>query len=230
MSPAEPKEEVLESIYGHRFSAEEERRERWREGLWRVLVEDWFSRWIPGEATVLDYGCGNGEFINAVRAKRRIGVDARKLSEERLADGVEYIETDGVSLASVPSGSVDVVFCSNVLEHLPTRETVSELLSEFKRVLSPEGRVLILGPNIRHTGAAYWDFFDHILPLTHRTLEEALVGTGLEVEAMLPRFLPYSTVESRVLPLFLVRLYLRIPWVWRIMGAQFFAVARRPGS
>ncbi len=86
--------------------------------------------------------------------------------------------------------------------------------------------MLILGPNLRYTGSAYWDFFDHILPLTHFSLAEALGAGGFEVEMLIPRFLPYTAVGMRRVPLPLVRWYLRLPIAWKLFGAQFFAVAR----
>lgn len=189
-------------------------------------MQDWFSRWIPAEATVVDFGCGHGEFINAVNARRRVGVDIREDVRERLGPGVEFQLARDAALPQLADGSADVVFCSNLLEHLRDRETVTALLREFGRVLSPAGRLLVLGPNLRYTGPAYWDFFDHVLPFTHVTLVEALATADLEAETLIPRFLPYTTVGSRLTPLPLVRLYLRLPLAWRWMGAQFFAVAR----
>jgi hypothetical protein len=81
------------AIYERRFPAEDPVRARWRRALWQVLVNEFFSRWIPQEGTVLDFGCGQGEFINAVRARRRIAVDARPGLERYLAAGVEFIRT-----------------------------------------------------------------------------------------------------------------------------------------
>jgi SAM-dependent methyltransferase len=121
---------------------------------------------------------------------------------------------------------VDVIFCSNLLEHLPDRETVTALLREFRRLLSPAGRLLVLGPNLRFTGPAYWDFFDHVLPFTDRSLVEALATADLTTEILIPRFLPYTTVGSRRHPLWLVRCYLRFPPAWRLFGGQFFAVTQ----
>jgi SAM-dependent methyltransferase len=175
---------------------------------------------------VLDFGSGNGEFINAVRAKQRIAVDIRKSAQAHLNRGVEFRLTQGIDLCDTPDGSVDVVFCSNLLEHLPTRSAMLALLGEFRRVLSPDGRLLILGPNLLYTGPAYWDFLDHTLPITHRSMAEALAGSGFATERMIPRFLPYTTVGASRTPIAFVRLYLRLPLIWRIMGAQFFAVAR----
>ena len=132
-----------------------------------------------------------------------------------------------MELPELADGSVDVAFCSNLLEHLRDRETVTALLCELSRVIGPDGRLLVLGPNLRYTGPAYWDFFDHVLPFTHVTLVEALGTAGLVAETLIPRFLPYTTVGAGRTPLPLVRLYLRFPLAWRVMGAQFFAVARR---
>ena len=221
-----PGDDPVDAIYATRFPENDLGHARWRRELWQVLVDDWFSRWIPDDATLIDFGCGSGEFINAARCRRRIGVDARPTSRDALDTAVEFFLPDGVSMPGIPDADVDVVFCSNLLEHLPDRETVTELLTEFRRVLRPGGRVLLLCPNLRYTGAAYWDFFDHILPFTHVTVVEALATAGLSTETLLPRFLPYTTVGARRTPLALVRWYLRIPLVWRVMGAQFFVVAR----
>ena len=41
------------------------------------------------------------------------------------------------------------------------------------RLLKPGGRVMVLQPNIRLTGPAYWDFIDHKVALTEKSLVEA---------------------------------------------------------
>jgi SAM-dependent methyltransferase len=215
------------AIYARRFPENDPVRARWRRALWQVLVDGFFSRWIPHEGTVLDFGCGQGEFINAVRARRRIAVDARPDLERHLATGVEFICTPDIRLPQIADGTVDVVFCSNLLEHLPDRKTVTMLLRECARVLRPgTGRLLVLGPNLRYTGASYWDFFDHVLPFTDRSLVEALATANFAPEKLIPRFLPYTTVGSPRVPVVLVRWYLRLPLCWRVLGGQFFAVAR----
>jgi SAM-dependent methyltransferase len=224
--PDSKEQEITDAIYSARFQSDDSAHARWRRELWKTLVSNFFSRWIPENATVLDYGCGKGEFINAVTARHRIAVDVRESLRQTLDPDIEFHLATGIELAEIATGSVDIIFCSNVLEHLPDRQTITDLFKEHRRILAPEGRLLILGPNIRFTGAAYWDFFDHLIPLTHKTLIEALATANFETEELIPRFLPYTTTDGKLTPLFLIRLYLRVPLAWRIMGAQFFAVAR----
>lgn len=51
--------------------------------------------------------------------------------------------------------------------------------------------MLVLQPNIRYLGSRYWDFYDHMTPLTHLSLSEGLLKNGFRVERLIPKFLPY---------------------------------------
>jgi hypothetical protein len=37
-----------------------------------------------------------------------------------------------------------------------------------------EGEIILIGPNIKYTGEAYWDFWDHLLPLTENRYQNCL--------------------------------------------------------
>ena len=84
-----------------------------------------------------------------------------------------------------------------------------------------------MGPNIRYTGGAYWDFFDHYLPLTELSLAEVLREVGFEVEEQVARFLPYSMSQGAQKPVWTLRLYLRLPFLWPLFGKQFLLVAKK---
>ncbi|MEM7353396.1 MAG: glycosyltransferase, partial [Acidobacteriota bacterium] len=58
LSTQAPRPQVIENIYAKRFSVETPDRLGWRRKLWQVLVDGFFSRWIPRQGTVLDFGCG----------------------------------------------------------------------------------------------------------------------------------------------------------------------------
>jgi hypothetical protein len=100
-------------------------------------------------------------------------------------------------------------------------------LQEALRCLKDGGRIICLGPNIRFLHGTYWDFWDHFLPLTDRSMIEILTLTGFTVERVEPRFLPYSMSQGFTPPIGFLTLYIRLPFLWRILGKQFLLIARR---
>ena len=53
---------------------------------------------------------------------------------------------------------------------------------------------------------------------------------GYEIDVITPRFLPFTMVSAPEYPMFFVRLYLAMPWLWRLRGKQFLLVARKPSA
>jgi hypothetical protein len=216
--------EIERDIYRRRF-ADPERAAK--DKVWAVLCRHWFQRYVPADATVLDYGAGYCEFINHIHAARRIAMDMNPDTGGLVSQGVEFVRTEGFEMEPLPDGSVTVVFMSNLLEHIPDKERVLCLLRAAHRKLAVRGRILILGPNIRYAYREYWDFFDHLVPLSHVSLKEALALAGFTVEHCWPRFLPYTTKGRLPMHPLFVRLYLTFPPAFRIFGKQFFIVAQK---
>ena len=213
----------LQSIYSRRFQANQQYRQR----VWRVLVKEIFQKHIPPSSAVLDLGCGYGEFINAIAAATKLGMDLNPASARHLAPAVRLIQQDCSAPWQLPENSLDVVFTSNFFEHLPDKATLGRTLEQARRCLKPGGRLIAMGPNIRYLPGAYWDFWDHYLPLTDLSLTEGLETRGFVVEVCHDRFLPYTMVKSREYPGFLLACYLKMPWVWRFFGKQFLVIARK---
>ena len=84
-----------------------------------------------------------------------------------------------------------------------------------------------MGPNIKYIPGAYWDFWDHYLPLTELSLKEALESRDYFVDQCVDRFLPYTMVGGRRYPTWCLRLYLKLPVLWPWGGRQFLLVARK---
>ena len=213
--------EELRGLYARRFESNEVQ----RQDLWQVLCSDFFQRWVPQDATVLDVAAGHCEFVNNIRAGRKIAVDLNPDVAVRAAPDVETHVCRSDDMAALADQSVDRAFVSNFFEHV-TREVIVSTLTEIRRVLKPDGRLMILQPNVRYCAKDYWMFFDHITPVDDRALVEALAGAGYDVETCLPRFLPYTTKSRLPAGPGLVRLYLKVPLAWRVLGAQAFVVAR----
>lgn len=215
----------LKRIYQDRFG-HEVRQSRSR--LWETLVRHWIQPYVPLEATVLDLAAGQCEFINQVRCAHKIAVDLNEDVYQFAAPDVRVVIAWSHDMAAVATDSVDVVFVSNFFEHLPDKAAFLSTLREIRRVLRPGGRLLILQPNIRFLNGEYWDFVDHYLPLTDRTLVEALGLVDMQVEEVRPRFLPYTTRSYLPQAPWIVRLYLMLPFAHRIFGKQAWVVASKP--
>jgi len=215
----------LASLYRQRFNAVElEERRR----LWRVLCRGFFQRHVSPDATLLDLACGYGEFLWGIAAGEKHGLDLNPDSARHVPPGTQF-HAGSAERVALPDASLDVVFCSNFLEHLPDKAAANRVFAEVLRLLRPGGRFLVLGPNMRAVPAAYWDFWDHHLPLSDKSLAEGLLLAGFELERVIPRFLPYSTKSHLPRADWLVASYLRFPPAWRLLGKQFFVVARKAG-
>ncbi len=218
--------EELQSLYQRRFAG----RQAYRQQVWRVLIEAFFARYLPADAAVLDLGCGHGEFINQVRSQTRYAMDLNPAAANLLAPGVRLLAQDCSQPWPLPEASLQVVFTSNFFEHLPHKQALADTLAQARRCLKPGGRLIALGPNIKYLPGRYWDFWDHHLPLTELSLQEALRLCGFDLERCLPRFLPYSMSQGPSYPLALLRLYLRLPLLWRFLGKQFLLIGRKPAG
>lgn len=217
----------LDKLYSQRFPESELAK---KHAIWKVLCADFFSRHVKPTDTVVDIGAGYCEFINNIEAGRKIAVDLNPDVRRFAAADVEVINASCTAMSQLDAESIDVVFMSNFLEHLPTKDLVLDTFRESRRVLRPGGRLVVLQPNIRFLPGEYWDYFDHHTPLTDRSLVEGLKLAGFEPEVVLAQFLPYTTKSRLPQSPWLVRLYLKVPLAWRILGKQAFVVARKPAA
>jgi SAM-dependent methyltransferase len=199
-----------------------------RDQVWKTLCRSFLDPLIGSDKTVLDLACGYGEFINNVTAQKRLAVDLNPDARLHLQPEVKFISSNATDLSQVQGGSVDVVFTSNFLEHLPDKETCGRVFAEIRRTLHSGGRFIVLGPNIKYAYREYWDYFDHTLALSHLSLEEGLKQAGFNVTRNIPRFLPFTMKSSVPTAPWLIKLYLMMPFAWQFMGKQFLLVAEKP--
>jgi ubiquinone/menaquinone biosynthesis C-methylase UbiE len=111
------------------------------------------ARLASGESAV-DVGCGTGTL--AIAAKRRVGpagavygVDASlemlaRAERKTRKAGVEVSFRNGVAESlPFPDAQFDVAFCTVMLHHLPPKARI-QCAKEIRRILKPEGRVLVV--------------------------------------------------------------------------------------
>jgi SAM-dependent methyltransferase len=141
----------------------------------------------PGER-VLDLGCGAGRFLTALKdaGAHAVGAEIADAAAERArATGAEVrlVEPDGT--LPFGHGEFDLVWCSEVLEHIPD---VGQALFEIRRVLRRGGRLLLTEPyhgRIQAAAIALTRFETHFDPLgqhvrffTAGSLRAALDASG----------------------------------------------------
>jgi SAM-dependent methyltransferase len=216
--------DVLTIEYRNRFAGLED----YREQVWQVLCGEFFSRYIAASDTVLDLGAGWGEFVRNIACGERLAMDLNPDTRAKLPTDVQVLLQDCSQPWEIADASLDVVFTSNFFEHLPDKPALERTVRQALRCLKPGGRLLCLGPNMRCLGGTYWEFWDHHVALTDRSLAELLELVGFEIDECIARFLPYSMSQGFNPPLVLLRAYLKLRFAWPVFGKQFFVVARKP--
>lgn len=187
-----------------------------RIGLTNYLRERQIFKFLSPqkEDMVLDVGCASGRqlFELANKIKEGYGTDiaqsfidkANSLKTERQISNI-YFHRAEIEHLPFADNFFDKVFCAEVLEHVTDKDVA---LRELKRVLKPEGLLIITVPNL-NADATWWgrllrflgirkfipleDFSHegwskhgdaHVREFSHKTMREWLENNGFKVLAL----------------------------------------------
>ncbi|MGL5064829.1 MAG: class I SAM-dependent methyltransferase [Microcoleus sp.] len=215
----------LKKLYANRFDAREMKA---KVALWKILIDEFLQYHVPPKSSVLDIGGGYGEFINQIRAAEKCLIDLNPDAKLFANPDVEIINADVLQLGDSTefNDRFDRIFISNFFEHLRNKEELVQVISFCFDALKPGGCLLIIQPNFKYSYKEYYDFIDHQLPLTHLSLQELLQTVGFAIDIIIPKFLPFSTKGRPASPL-LLKVYLKLPILWRFLGGQMFVKASK---
>lgn len=211
----------LQDLYNTRFSDEEKKHKK---GIW-VEICSYIKRVFgTEEGIIVDVAAGYCDFINNYAStdnQKKYAIDLNPdvskyadASVTTICDGIEKLDNYW------EEGTVSLFFMSNFLEHI-TKEQIRTLLSDEYRLLKKGGKLLIMTPNIKYVGGKYWDFFDHITPITDKAIIEAAEVVGYKLVKDIERFMPFTTKSKIPQAQWMVRAYLRLmPLSGRFMGEQ----------
>ena len=102
--------------------------------LWVYLCEKFFQKYIDKDSTVMDIGAGYCEFINNISCKSKIALDTSSIIKRYADKNVTTLVTPLNKIAKKYYNSIDVVFMSNFLEHLYTKNDVIDTLIIVKKL------------------------------------------------------------------------------------------------
>jgi SAM-dependent methyltransferase len=118
--------------------------------LERSVVHPILDRLVVSGAVVLDAGCGTGRHASYARrlGARVVGVDlsAAMLEAARARRPAPALVRGSMDALPISSASVDIIVCGLALCHAGDLVSV---LREFRRVIRPNGRVVISDPHVR---------------------------------------------------------------------------------
>jgi 2-polyprenyl-3-methyl-5-hydroxy-6-metoxy-1,4-benzoquinol methylase len=135
---------------------------------------------------LLDIGCGNGDFLHTMQ---QLGWAVQGIEFDETAASVARQRNINVMVGTLedacfPESSFDVVVLSHVIEHV---YDPIHLLSECKRVMKPDGRIIIVTPNVKSLCQKIFrkdwrgnEVPRHIMLFSESTLAECISRAGFE--------------------------------------------------
>lgn len=138
---------------------------------------------------ILDIGAGVGDFLSVCKNDgwQTIGIEpSDKAKNIAKSKGVSFVE----NLSELENNSFDIITMWHVLEHVPNLE---EQIAELKRLIKPNGTIIIAVPNFKSFDAKhygqFWAAFDvpiHLWHFSKTAIQKLFAKEKLELIKVLP--------------------------------------------
>ncbi|WP_299900344.1 class I SAM-dependent methyltransferase [uncultured Aquimarina sp.] len=138
---------------------------------------------------LLDIGAGTGDFLMQAQKQKWdvIGVEPNDQAKEQAKKKGVLLET---TTSNLSSNNFDVITMWHVLEHVPD---LSAQIKELKRLLKPNGHLIIAVPNFKSYDAEYynshWAAYDvprHLWHFSEKAIENLFQEEKIKLQKTLP--------------------------------------------
>jgi SAM-dependent methyltransferase len=177
-------------------------------------VVEYLRSFFSDCTSVLDLGCGQGDFL----FDGTVGLDMDFLALKEA--GRRVVQADLAESIPLRSATFDGVLAKDILEHLPEP---ARFMNEIARVSSPGARLVITTP--RAIPRAVWDDYTHMRGFTRPALERLLAATGW-TEIRIRRYGAVPIAGRLGLVRFIPAL-LRFPGIGHYFGTNWLVTATR---
>lgn len=144
------------------------------------------------EKKILDIGCGTGDFLQTAKQNKWtvFGIEPNEQAREIANKKTNHSVFKTNQLLKFKANSFDVITLWHVLEHLPNLE---EQISIFKRLLKPNGTLIIAVPNYKSYDAKhykqFWAAYDvprHLWHFNQDSISKLVSKQSFKVEKVKP--------------------------------------------
>ena len=142
---------------------------------------------VTGLGFHLDIGCGTGEFLNACKQAgfKAKGVEPSRIARVQAIKNYKLSVSEDSSLDQFKDNTFDSISMWHVLEHVPR---LNKTITELKRILNKNGKVIIAVPNYKSWDAKYyneywaaWDVPIHLWHFSKETIKLLLNKKGFKL-------------------------------------------------
>lgn len=154
---------------------------------WKLQL---IKEYVHNTESVLDYGCGTGEFLNYMKKNgwSASGVEPAENARQKANQLVDNkVSKD---LEAFKPGSVKLITLWHVLEHI---HDLNNTIQNLKSLLTSDGLIIIAVPNPKSHDSLYyknkWAAYDvprHLWHFTKETMNALLKKNGLKVLEVKP--------------------------------------------
>jgi 2-polyprenyl-3-methyl-5-hydroxy-6-metoxy-1,4-benzoquinol methylase len=147
----------------------------------------WIEKLNIKQKSILDYGCGTGEFLSAAKVGgwRAKGLEINKDARELALSNYQLEVYEPSYLEKFNNEEFGVITLWHVLEHI---HDLKKTVKQFKRCLIQDGILVIAVPNIEASEASYygkfWAAYDvprHLYHFSKKAIKDLIEPEGFKL-------------------------------------------------